>query len=76
MVIKVAGVQRMDEYKERLIELLSDREYIVRAEAAKAILRFKDGVSILTKVTEDSNDVFAKDMAIEWLEKERDGYSY
>jgi tRNA (Thr-GGU) A37 N-methylase len=76
MAIKVAGVQRMDEYKEKLIERLSDPEYVVRAESAKAILRFKDGVSTLTNISERSNDMFASDMAIEWLEKERGGYTY
>ncbi|MFJ8236158.1 HEAT repeat domain-containing protein [Ureibacillus sp. NPDC094379] len=76
MVTKVAGVQRLEEYKDQLIELLSDQEYLVRTEAAKAILRFKDGIELLTRVTEDSKDLFAKDMAIEWLEKERESYSY
>ncbi|QGQ47809.1 HEAT repeat domain-containing protein [Metabacillus sediminilitoris] len=76
MATKVAGVQRMEDYKGKLIERLSDREFVVRSEAAKAILRFKDGVDILTKVTEESEDMFAKDMAFEWLEKERGGYSY
>jgi hypothetical protein len=76
MTVKLVGVQRLDEYKEKLVELLSDREYIVRTEAAKAILRFKDGGSILTRVIEESNDVFAQDMAIEWLEKESGSYSY
>jgi HEAT repeat protein len=76
MAVKVAGAQRMEEYKEKLIERLSDREFVVRSEAAKAILRFKDGVSILSKVMEESEDLFAKDMAFEWLEKERGGYSY
>jgi hypothetical protein len=76
MATKVAGVQRIEEYKDKLIERLSDREFIVRSEAAKAILRFKDGVSILTKVTEESEDMFASDMAFEWLEKERGDYSY
>jgi HEAT repeat protein len=76
MATKVVGMQRIESFKEQLIELLSDREYLVRAEAAKAILRFKDGVSILTSVTKEANDLFAKDMAIEWLEKESRGYSY
>jgi len=76
MVTKVVGIQRLDEYKGQLIELLSDKEYLVRAEAAKSILRFKDGIELLTRVTEESKDLFAKDMAIEWLEKERESYSY
>lgn len=76
MATKVVGMQRIEPLKGKLIELLSDREYMVRSEAAKAILRFKDGVSILTSVTKESNDLFAKDMAIEWLERESGGYSY
>ncbi len=76
MAIKVVGMQRLEFFKPQLIELLSDREYPVRAEAAKAILRFKDGVTILTTVTKESTDLFAKEMAIEWLEKASGGFSY
>ncbi|WP_338449965.1 hypothetical protein R4Z09_28120 [Niallia oryzisoli] len=76
MAARVAGMQRLDMYRESLLNLLSDREYIVRAEAAKAILRYKEGKAILQRVTEESKDLFAKDMAVEWLEKEGGGYSY
>lgn len=76
MATKVVGMQRLETCKPQLITLLSDREYSVRAEAAKAILRFKDGLAILTNVTKESTDLFAKDMAIEWLEKASGGYSY
>lgn len=76
MATKVVGMQRLETCKPQLITLLSDREYSVRAEAAKAILRFKDGLAILTNVTKESTDIFAKDMAIEWLEKASGGYSY
>ncbi|MFS0862186.1 HEAT repeat domain-containing protein [Fredinandcohnia sp. 179-A 10B2 NHS] len=76
MAAKVTGVQRLDMYKEQLVDLLSDQEYVVRAEAAKAILRFKDGEEVLESVVDESTDIFAKDMAIEWLEKERGAYSY
>ncbi|WP_394237034.1 HEAT repeat domain-containing protein [Niallia oryzisoli] len=76
MAARVAGMQRLDLYKDRLLTLLSDREYVVRAEAAKAILRFKEGEAILKKVTDESKDIFAKDMAVEWLEKGRGGYTY
>ncbi|MEW9051560.1 MAG: HEAT repeat domain-containing protein [Neobacillus sp.] len=76
MAAKVTGVQRLEQYRDRLISQLSDREYVVRAESAKAILRFKDGESTLKRVIEETTDSFAKDMAIEWLEKGRGHYSY
>lgn len=70
MAAKVAGVRRLSPFKDRLVSLLSDREYVVRSEAAKAILQFKGGVDLLRKVVSESNDGFAKDMALEWLGKE------
>jgi cbb3-type cytochrome oxidase subunit 3 len=76
MAAKVSGVQRLEQFKDRLISQLSDREYVVRAESAKAILRFKDGESTLQSVINETSDSFAKDMAIEWLEKGRGNYSY
>lgn len=76
MAIKVAGTQRLEACKPALITHLSDREYGVRAEAAKAILRFRDGERLLEQVIEKAEDLFAKDMAVEWLEKERGHYSY
>lgn len=76
MAVRVAGVQRLEHVKGILISLLSDPIYNVRAEAAKALLRFKDGEDILQTVIKQSKDAFAKDMAREWLEKERGIYSY
>lgn len=74
MAVKVAGVRRSASYLEKLVYLLSDREYVVRSEAAKAILQFKGGLNVLRKVISDSNDEFAKDMAREWIEKESVDY--
>lgn len=76
MAVKVSGMQRIEGYQSTLITLLSDPEYVVRAEAAKALLRFKEGEAILQRVIEESKDAFAKDMAVEWLEKGGSGYSY
>ena len=70
MAAKAAGVRRISTFKDSLVTLLSDREYVVRSEAAKAILQFKGGVDLLRKVVSESNDGFAKDMALEWLGKE------
>jgi len=71
MAAKVAGVKRLSQYAGQLISMLSDRNYVVRSEAAKALLQFKDGVNILRNVIDESHDDFARDMAREWLEKER-----
>ncbi|MGG3926821.1 hypothetical protein ABET51_12555 [Metabacillus fastidiosus] len=76
MLSKIIGAQRIEKYKKLLKELLRDKEYIVRSEAAKAIMEFSDGAAILTEVVQVSKDRFAKDMANEWLEKERIGDSY
>jgi hypothetical protein len=74
MAAKAAGVRRISSFKSNLVALLSDREYVVRSEAAKAILQFKGGVDILRNVVTESNDDFAKDMALEWLEREGVGH--
>ncbi|XQY91204.1 HEAT repeat domain-containing protein [Metabacillus sp. HB246100] len=74
MAAKVTGAQKITAFTEQLITLLSDTEYVVRAEAAKAITQFQFGKSMLNKVIEETEDGFARDMALEWLEKER-GYN-
>ncbi|WP_186579615.1 hypothetical protein [Aquibacillus kalidii] len=71
MTTKLVGVHRLELFKVRLVPLLSDQEYAVRNEAAKAIFNYKDGAEVLKKITEESEDLFAKDMATEWLEKGR-----
>ena len=70
MAAKVAGVRRLSVFEPQLITLLSDQEYVVRSEAAKAILQFKGGVIMLKRVIEESTDEFARDMAQEWISKE------
>ncbi|MCT2534891.1 HEAT repeat domain-containing protein [Aquibacillus koreensis] len=70
MAARLAGVHRLEVFKDKLISLLSDSEYAVRAEAAKAILTYKGGAKVLQRVVTESSDPFAKDMATEWLEKE------
>lgn len=71
LAAKVVGVQQIARCKETLVELLSDREYVVRKEAAVALLSFSDGIDVLADVIQTSNDRFAIDMAKEQLERER-----
>ena len=53
----------------RLIELLHDQTWWVRSQAGQAICQFPNGHQLLREVLETSKDVFAKDMAWEWLHK-------
>ncbi len=70
MAAKVAGARRLSRFEQQLISLLSDQEYVVRAEAAKAILQFKGGINMLKRVIVETTDEFARDMAQEWISKE------
>jgi len=70
MAAKLAGVKRLSQYAGQLVSMLSDQNYVVRSEAARALLQFKYGANILRNVIDESHDDFAKDMAREWLEKE------
>ncbi|MGG4489938.1 HEAT repeat domain-containing protein [Metabacillus idriensis] len=71
MAVKVIGALRIDAYKMDVKLLLEDREYLVRMESARSLVKFKDGRDELIDVINRSEDGFAKDMAIEWIEKER-----
>lgn len=71
MAIKVVGKSNLEHYKNDLLRLLTDQEYLVRKEAANTLLRFSDGIQTLTQVMKESDDLFAIDMASECLEKER-----
>jgi len=66
---KLIGSLKEERGIQRLIELLHDQSWWVRSQAGQAIDQFTNGKEILRSVFETSNDVFAKDMAWEWLHK-------
>ncbi|MDP4084440.1 MAG: HEAT repeat domain-containing protein [Bacillota bacterium] len=66
---KIMGVLKEESTIPRLIELLHDPSWWVRSQAGQAIYQFTNGKEILKLVLATSQDVFAKDMAWEWLNK-------
>lgn len=66
---KLVGSLKEEKGVSRLIELLHDSSWWVRSQAGQAISQFSNGKEILRHVLETSEDIFAKDMAWEWLHK-------
>lgn len=66
---KLIGLLKEEKGIDRLIELLHDHIWWVRSQAGQAISQFPNGKEILRSVFETSSDMFAKDMAREWLHK-------
>ena len=66
---KLIGALKEESGLPRLIELLHDQSWWVRSQAGQAIYQFPNGKGILGNVLETTNDVFARDMAWEWLHK-------
>ncbi|MRX73115.1 hypothetical protein GJU40_13280 [Bacillus lacus] len=75
MAAKVVNSLKLISFSDVLADLMSDEEYLVRSEAAGALSRFHGGTDILRRVAENSQDPFARDMAAEWLKKERMDYA-
>ncbi|WP_160725855.1 HEAT repeat domain-containing protein [Bacillus sp. USDA818B3_A] len=69
VAVKLIGSLKEQSAIPRLIELLHDQTWWVRAQAGQAISQFTTGKEILLNVLETSTDTFAKDMAWEWLHK-------
>lgn len=69
MAIKVSGKIRANEFIPYLVSLLSDPIFSVRSQAAQALLRMENGQQRLKEVATSANDLFARDMAREWLER-------
>ncbi|NLP52920.1 HEAT repeat domain-containing protein [Bacillus sp. RO1] len=69
MLSKLLGRTNHKESLFILTELLSDKSYDVRNNAAKSILSIQGGADHLHQVLETSPDRFARDMAEEWLQK-------
>ncbi|MDX8290306.1 HEAT repeat domain-containing protein [Metabacillus indicus] len=69
MALKVIGSLRSEVFLDAAKDLLSDKEYMVRLEAAKTIFTFKNGKQLLEEVIYHSDDLFARDMALEWISK-------
>jgi len=69
MAIKICGMLRLDEYVPYLMELMKDRMFQVRSQSAQAISNYPNGAAILQTIIDTTEDTFARDMALEWLER-------
>ena len=69
MAIKACEYIRTPQLTLYLTELMSDSSFYVRSQAAQSLLRLENGVAILTELAVKAEDGYARDMAIQWLER-------
>ena len=69
MLAKLLGITKNSDYLPILRELIHDSSWWVRSQAAESIIKYKQGKEVLQDILDYSKDVFAKDMALEWLNK-------
>nr|WP_239585876.1 HEAT repeat domain-containing protein [Bacillus mesophilus] len=69
MALKICASVRKKEYIPLIIERMSDGIFVVRQQAGQAISRYPNGAELLKEISLQSHDQFARDMALEWLEK-------
>lgn len=63
---RIAGKLQLSRFKEVLSVLLGDPVWWVRYSAAEALLQFSDGEILLTHLSANHPDRFARDMAAQW----------
>lgn len=63
---RIVGRLQLSRYKEMLSELLGDSVWWVRYSAAEALVQFSDGDILLTHLSMNHPDRFARDMATQW----------
>ncbi|RXJ01914.1 hypothetical protein DS745_08755 [Anaerobacillus alkaliphilus] len=64
---KIAAVITKERFKETLVRLIGDESWWVRNAAGEALANYHDGDFILTHISEENEDSFARDMAKQWL---------
>lgn len=63
---RIAGRLQLSRFKEVLSELLGDSVWWVRYSAAEALVQFSDGDILLSHLSANHPDRFARDMAAQW----------
>lgn len=71
MALRLCARTSKEELIEQIKELIKDPMFSVRSQAAEALLRMPNGLSILEQIAQTSDDRYARDMALEWLERGR-----
>lgn len=72
MLARLMGSIRDERFLPYLERFISDKGYIVRSEAARAIRKYKNGKEILLSIAAAHPDKYARNIATEWLERSMD----
>jgi hypothetical protein len=69
LAAKLIGSLREKKVLQELTQLLHDPVWWVRSQAGQSVMMFPKGRQVLQKVAENSTDLFARDMAMEWINR-------
>ncbi|OWA35242.1 hypothetical protein B9G55_11310 [Saccharibacillus sp. O16] len=69
MHARLAGAVREERFAVHLERLMADPSYEVRREAASSLAQYRSGMERIARVAEEHPDRFARDMAVETLER-------
>lgn len=72
MALRLCARTRRQEMVDHIVLLMKDAVFSVRSQAAEALLRMPNGLDILEHIAQTSDDRYARDMALEWLERGRE----
>lgn len=72
MYVRLMGNIKTERFLQYLEQFISDKSYVIRSEAAKAIRKYKNGREILLSITTTHADSYARNIAKEWLERSVD----
>jgi hypothetical protein len=72
MTARLMGMIKDDRFIPFLEQLITDRKYSVRAEAAKAIRKYKNGKNRLQEIAKNHSDKYSRSIAMEWVERRLD----
>ncbi|CUA79017.1 HEAT repeat domain-containing protein [Anoxybacillus suryakundensis] len=72
MALRLCARIRQHTLIDTIKQLMKDRVFAVRSQAAEALLRMPNGLAMLEQIAQTSDDPYARDMALEWLERGRE----
>lgn len=64
---RICSINKGNEYKKLLLELMGDPVWWMRYRAAEALSEYADGYIILAYIAKEHNDRYARHMAIQWI---------
>jgi len=70
LLSRIMGEVRYSCFIPLLEHLIKDKSYLVRNESAKSIRKYKGGIERLLRIADTHADGFARDAALEWIERE------